>query len=184
MQSLVIRGRVINRFLRAAAKDGWNEATLTKALKAENAPKSVLFADGIYSIAEAVMLGNPGDNSGGNSFANFTKVRDKISAAVNAHLRTLTKNKKAVAKMGGWLLLPQNLTKAAGLFYRVADEIWRECGLHSADFSFYTRRLSLATVYALTFYAWLGEDDPHENEAFLARRIDGLLRLFANRKRS
>ena len=172
MQSLAPRNKVISRFLKLAADEGWSEATLSKALKAENVGNP--FAKGIYSLTEAAVLERVDKTP-----PRRRRVRDKIAAAVIAHLLALNRDKKAFARMGGWLLLPQNAATAGKLFYRVADALWRGCGLHSTNFSFYTQRLSLGAVYALTFYVWLGSEDMMETKAFLARRIDGLLKLFA-----
>jgi ubiquinone biosynthesis protein COQ9 len=57
--------------------------------------------------------------------------------------------------------------------------MWRGAGDRSADFSWYTRRLSLGAIYGATLAWWLRDDDLDVQPAlaFLDRRLADLSRL-------
>ena len=64
-----------------------------------------------------------------------------------------------------------------------ASAIWYAAGDRSADFSWYTRRASLAVILGATLANWLREpEDIDATLAFLDRRLAGLARL--QRKRA
>lgn len=67
---------------------------------------------------------------------------------------------------------------------RTADAMWNAAGDTSADFSWYTRRASLAAVYGATLAFWLRRADPDlsATAAFLDRRLADLARLSRRRK--
>ena len=60
---------------------------------------------------------------------------------------------------------------------RSVDAMWRACGDRSSDFSYYTKRATLAAVYGATFAHWL--TDASEGHAatwaFLDQRIDNVM---------
>ena len=65
---------------------------------------------------------------------------------------------------------------------RTADSVWAAAGDTSADISWYTRRASLAALYAATLAYWLRE--PEDTPAaldFLDRRMAGLARAMRPR---
>ncbi len=176
MQSFVPPEGLADNFLRLAAVGGWNEKTLKRAMRESGAGEPV----GVYLLTEIIMLRRLFESVENRPRAE--KIRDKIIGSVMSHLKSLERDKKAFIALGRRLMRPSRYAEAARLFYAVADELWNTLGIRSADFSFYTRRLSLAAIYGLTFFVWLGSNDPAEVEAFLRRRIDGLLRLFAGAK--
>ena len=59
------------------------------------------------------------------------------------------------------------------------DAIWRGAGDSSADFSWYTKRAILASVYGLTLLYWLRDtsDEDEATLAFLDRRLAGVGRI-------
>ncbi len=71
---------------------------------------------------------------------------------------------------------------------RTADAMWAAAGDASADISWYTRRATLAAAYGATLAYWLSGDAPGhttaEALAFLDRRLAGLARLGASRRRT
>src|SRR3546814_19524997 len=78
-----------------------------------------------------------------------------------------------------FLAQPQHAALALRCLYRTIDEIWFAVGDTSTDFSFYTKRATLAGVYSTTLLAWL--DDTSEGFAdtwaFLDRRIADVMRI-------
>ena len=70
------------------------------------------------------------------------------------------------------LALPGHTRVATRALARTVDTIWRAAGDRSADFSWYTKRVSLAAMHAATVLYALDEDRTEaEIEAFLDRRL-------------
>ena len=63
--------------------------------------------------------------------------------------------------------------------YETIDAIWYAAGDNATDFSFYTKRLTLAAIYGATVLYWL--DDRSEGfadtRAFIDRRLAGAARI-------
>jgi ubiquinone biosynthesis protein COQ9 len=77
------------------------------------------------------------------------------------------------------LALPTNVAAAARITWHTADTLWHAAGDTSADFSYYTKRASLAAVYSSTLLYWLedGSDGSADSWEFLNRRLADTLRL-------
>jgi len=75
--------------------------------------------------------------------------------------------------------MPRNAAAAARLGWRAADVMWRAAGDESTDLNHYTKRLTLAGVYAATLLVFVDDEseDWAETRAFLARRIEGVMRF-------
>ena len=71
------------------------------------------------------------------------------------------------------LALPQHAPLALRLLYETVDGIWYAAGDHATDFSFYTKRATLAGIYAATLLYWLDDRSPDfaDTRAFLDRRL-------------
>ncbi|WP_375397956.1 COQ9 family protein [uncultured Sphingomonas sp.] len=107
------------------------------------------------------------------------KVREKITTLVEARLTLLAPDREALRRALAILALPPNLARAARLGWRAADAMWRAAGDNATDYNHYTKRATLGAIYAATIAVFL--DDASEGQAdtraFLARRIDGLMRF-------
>jgi ubiquinone biosynthesis protein COQ9 len=66
-----------------------------------------------------------------------------------------------------------------------ADRIWTELGDTAEDLNWYTKRATLAGVYAATVLYWLGDDSPGNQATwdFLDRRIAGVMQIEAAKAR-
>ena len=75
--------------------------------------------------------------------------------------------------------LPINSKKSIGILYRTCNSIWRTIGDKSTDFSFYTKRVSLAAVYSSTLLFWLNDTskDQEETSLFLDRRLNDISKI-------
>lgn len=105
------------------------------------------------------------------------RIRDRVTAAIRIRLEQTAGHKEAVARAVALLALPPNGPAALRITARTVDAIWVAIGDRSADFSWYTRRASLAAIYTATLLYWLGDHSP-EAEAtlrFLDRRIEALM---------
>ena len=77
------------------------------------------------------------------------------------------------------MALPQHAPLAARLVYETVDAVWYAAGDSASDFSFYTKRLTLAAIYGAVVLYWL--DDRSEGfvdtRAFLDRRLGDAARV-------
>ena len=73
----------------------------------------------------------------------------------------------------------------ARMLGRTVDAIWHAAGDTSADFSWYTKRATLAAIYAATLLFWLGDtsEDDADTLAFLDRQLARLGRVGRLRSR-
>ncbi len=82
-------------------------------------------------------------------------LRDRVASAVRARIEVLNPHKEAARRAAAFLALPQNAPLAAKLTMRSVDAMWRAAGDRSSDFSYYTKRATLAGVYGATLAYWL-----------------------------
>ena len=73
-------------------------------------------------------------------------------------LNLCQKYKEAVRSSISLTALPINTKISLNILYRTCNSIWRIAGDKSTDFSFYTRRISLAAVYTSTLLFWLNDN--------------------------
>lgn len=106
----------------------------------------------------------------------------RIRALIVARLVMAAPHKEALRQALTVLAAPWNAPLGARLTAETVSAMWYAAGDASADFSWYTRRATLAAVYGTTLAFWM--TDPSEDMAptlaFLDRRLDGLAKL--NRK--
>ncbi|MFX8945920.1 hypothetical protein ABTN08_19905, partial [Acinetobacter baumannii] len=63
------------------------------------------------------------------------KVRQKITALVEARLATLDPQREALHRALALLAMPQNAPRAASLGWRAADLMWRAAGDTATDYN-------------------------------------------------
>ncbi|GGB29211.1 hypothetical protein GCM10011505_08220 [Tistrella bauzanensis] len=106
-------------------------------------------------------------------------MRVRISTAVRVRLEQNALHREAIRTALGILALPQNAALGLKTLYRTVDAMWWAAGDTATDFSFYTKRATLAGVYSSTLAVWL--DDRSEgfadSWAFLDRRIADVMRI-------
>ncbi|MGL4312366.1 MAG: COQ9 family protein [Sphingomonas sp.] len=107
------------------------------------------------------------------------KVRQKIAALVEARLAVLADRREALRRALALLAMPQNAAHAATLGWRAADLMWRAAGDTATDYNHYTKRALLMAIYAATITVFLDDesDDWADTRAFLARRIEAIMRF-------
>ena len=107
------------------------------------------------------------------------KVRERISAGVQARLAVLAPHREAVRRSLALLTAPQNLALGARLLYDAVDAIWYAAGDTATDFNFYTKRGLLAGVYAATTLYWLDDRSPDTADtlSFLDRRLGDVMAI-------
>ncbi|HJQ59021.1 MAG TPA: COQ9 family protein [Vineibacter sp.] len=107
------------------------------------------------------------------------KVRERIPLAVRVRLEQNAAHREAIGRALTTLGLPMNGPLAARLLYRTVDAMWYAAGDRAADFSFYTKRATLAAVYSATVLYWINDrsEGASATWAFLDRRIDDVMRI-------
>jgi ubiquinone biosynthesis protein COQ9 len=101
------------------------------------------------------------------------RLPERIALGVRTRLGLLAPHREAVRRGLSLLALPANGPLALKLLYETVDALWFAAGDDATDFSFYTKRATLAGIYAATTLYWL--DDRSEGsaatDAFLDRRL-------------
>ncbi|MGL4302627.1 MAG: COQ9 family protein [Sphingomonas sp.] len=107
------------------------------------------------------------------------KIRDKITALVEARLAETAPDREALRRALALLALPQNVTRGVKLGWHAADVMWRAAGDTATDYNHYTKRALLAAVYGSTVTIFLNDesDGYTDTRAFLARRIAGIMQF-------
>lgn len=167
-----------------ATFDGWREAALDNAARAlglDPAHARLAFPDGAAGMIEAWYASVDAELAERFPPERIAvlKIRERIAALVLARLDIARPHRQAVRSALSVLAQPRNVALAARLGWRTADMMWRLAGDTATDFNHYSKRLTLAGVYASTLLVWLDDESEGEAEtkAFLARRIDGVMRF-------
>lgn len=107
------------------------------------------------------------------------KIRERITTLVETRIDLLAPNRESLRRALALLALPTNAPLAARLGWRAADMMWRLAGDTATDYNHYSKRAILGSVYAATTAVFLNdESEGHaDTRAFLARRIDGVMRF-------
>jgi ubiquinone biosynthesis protein COQ9 len=112
----------------------------------------------------------------GPEIAGEMRLGKRVRAVVAALLAELSLHKDATRRAMSWLILPRQAGLSTRLMAALVDGIWHAAGDQSSDFSWYTKRASLAAILAPTLLFWLHDMD-FDNEttlAFFDRRLAGL----------
>jgi ubiquinone biosynthesis protein COQ9 len=176
------RDRAVEAALPHVPLDGWTSKALRAGLADagfDPADLALLFPDGPVGAIEAWC--DLADRRMAEELARLDlasmRIRDRVTTAIRIRLAQNAGRKEAVARATALLALPQNAVAATRVTARAVDAIWVAIGDRSADFSWYTKRASLAVIYSATVLYWLRDDTP-EAEAtlrFLDRRIEALM---------
>jgi len=106
------------------------------------------------------------------------RFRDKIAEALWLRLEVVD-DKEAVRRAATLFALPHHAGDSAKAVWQTADAIWTAVGDTSEDYNWYTKRATLAGVWAATVLYWLGDESPgHQNtRAFIDRRIEDVMQI-------
>ena len=107
------------------------------------------------------------------------RVPQKIKTIILIRLHLSQKYKEAVRSSLSLTAIPKNSKQSLKILYRTCHRIWKIAGDTSTDFSFYTKRASLAAVYSSTLLFWLNDNSStqDETESFLDRRLKDISRI-------
>jgi ubiquinone biosynthesis protein COQ9 len=155
----------VERPLREAAKDLGFDATMgERAFPGGPVEAAVHFADladrRLAAEAEAADL-------------QALPVGKRIAWLVRRRLEPWTDQREVIRRAITLLSLPNHTAAAMRTTWKTVDCLWYAGGDASADFSYYTKRATLAAVYTATLLYWLEDksDGFVETWAFLDRRL-------------
>ena len=102
-----------------------------------------------------------------------SRVSESIALAIATRLEIIAPWREAVRRALSVLALPRHVPLGLRLLYETVDGIWYAAGERATDFSFYTKRVTLAAIYAATLLYWLEDSSPgfSDTRAFLERRL-------------
>ena len=101
------------------------------------------------------------------------RISDRIALAIATRFEIIAPWREAVRRALWVLALPRHAPLGLRLLYETVDGIWYAAGDRATDFSFYTKRVTLAAIYAATLLYWLEDSSPDfsDTRAFLERRL-------------
>ena len=165
------------------AFDGWSETSLRAACQDLSVTRQMAaLACPRGAIDLAIRFHHDGDEAMQvvlqKTDINAMKIREKITFLVRVSLDAI-RDKEAVRRGATLMALPQHAAEGAGLVWGTCDRIWAAIGDSSADVNWYTKRLTLGSVYSATVLYWLGDNSPNHQDtwAFLDRRIENVMQF-------
>ena len=165
------------------AFDGWSETSLRAACQDLSITRQMAaLACPRGAIDLAIRFHHDGDEAMQvvlqKTDINAMKIREKITFSVRARLDAI-RDKEAVRRGATLIALPQHAAEGAGLVWGTCDRIWAAIGDSSADVNWYTKRLTLSSVYSATVLYWLGDNSQNHQDTwtFLDRRIENVMQF-------
>jgi ubiquinone biosynthesis protein COQ9 len=184
------RDRLIAAMLPDVAFDGWSSHTLKAAARRTGIPVEealALFPRGAPDLVAAFsrwadrrML----DRLEG-AVLDELRLSARIALALRLRFEAMAPWHEAVRRAAAVLAMPLNVPLGLRLLYETVDGIWYAVGDNSTDFSFYTKRASLAGVMTAATLYWLEDRSPGfaDTQAFIERRLADLHRIGGLRER-
>ncbi len=190
MEMLRMKDALVEAMLPHAAFDGWSVAALAAAARDLDLDPTLparLFPGGSAEVVAHFV-----------DFADRAMVEDfaaggfdgsgiglQVFQAIRLRLERWADHREAIRRAASVLSLPQNLPLALRLTWGTADSVWRAIGDQSHDFSWYSKRATLAAVYSATLLYWLddGSEDNADTWAFLRRRLGDIRNIPKLRER-
>ena len=174
-----LRERVVEAALPHIAFDGWTMAALRAGATAaglDEGEAQVLFPRGSMeaidvhmALADRRMIEEVSALDPAPAGAAAT-----VRAAIRVRLEQNAPHREAIRRAAARLSLPHNAPLAVRSLYRTVDAIWLLADDRSTDFSYYTKRATLAGIYAAVLQVWLNDrsEGLEATWAFLDRRLE------------
>jgi ubiquinone biosynthesis protein COQ9 len=164
--------------------DGWSRKAMlaaAKDLKTDISVFDLTFPEGAIDMI-TLFIQNADDRMEAELASRSVldmKIRDRITLAIRSRLELYGPQKEAVRRAVNILTLPRNAVRATKLTANTVSLMWYATGDTSANFNWYSKRLTLSAVYGATLLYWL--DDKSEDHAktweFLDRRIENVMQV-------
>jgi ubiquinone biosynthesis protein COQ9 len=172
------RDAAIEAVLPHVATSGWTVATL---LAAAGPDADLLFPGGPADMVECYcdLADRWMEQDAAAQPIEALRVPQRVRAVIAARLRRNEPYKDAVRRGLGVLAAPGRGVLAVQTTARTVDTIWYAAGDSSADFSWYTKRATLAAVYTATLLFWLKDSSSDSTSTldFLDRQLGFVSRI-------
>jgi ubiquinone biosynthesis protein COQ9 len=172
--------KLVDAILPHTAFDGWTDKALRQALTdlgRDPGEARLLFAsdadmiEAAFALADQRMIEAACALEGG--------LTSRVRKTIALRLEQMAGDKEAIRRGIARLSLPGRAPRLARIIAATTDSIWFAARDKSADFSWYTKRLSLGTVWLATLLFWLSDEslEAEATLAFLNRRLEGVGRI-------
>lgn len=179
-----LRSALATLVARNAAFDGWRKAAVANAAAQAGVNPAIAelaFAGGAVAMIDAWFAHIDAEMTEALPPETLAamKIRQRITALVETRLDLLARDRESLRRALAILAMPQNLPRSAQLGWRAADVMWRLAGDVATDYNHYSKRTILGGVYLATLLTFIDDESEGQAEtrAFLARRIDGIMRF-------
>ena len=176
----------------AAVFDGWTLAAIDSAAETLGVDRDV---------ARLAFAGDDDEDTRGNAMAMIAawidhvdaamadafppgaldgaSVREKIRRLVRFRLEAIAGREEALRRALAIMAMPQNAATALRRGWKSADAMWRTAGDNASDYNWYTKRATLAALYAAALPVFIDDasGDKAATWAFLDRRIADVMRF-------
>ncbi|MBN9561737.1 MAG: COQ9 family protein [Alphaproteobacteria bacterium] len=184
------RDAAIEALLPNVPFDGWTMRALRAGLRAIGQPEAdaeLLFPGGAADMVEAYcdLADRRMEEAAAGLDLAAMRLPERVRAVLALRLRQNRGHKEAVRRAVGLLAVPRHAGLAARCTARTVDAVWHAVGDRTADFSWYTKRAILASIYTATVLFWIRDqsEDDAATLAFLDRRLAELGRITRLRRR-
>jgi ubiquinone biosynthesis protein COQ9 len=184
------RAALIAATLPNVAFDGWSRPALRAAARRVGMPADEALALFPHGAAELVAcFSRWADVRMLDRFEAMVpeplRISESIALAIVTRLEIIAPWREAVRRALSVLALPRHAPLGLRLLYETVDGIWYAAGERATDFSFYTKRVTLAAIYAATLLYWLEDSSPDfsDTRAFLERRLSEVAAIGKARQR-
>jgi ubiquinone biosynthesis protein COQ9 len=172
------RALILEHILILAPFDGWSEHTMAQAAKRANLDKKaakLTFPGGISDCLDYFFASEDDELAHAFPVAALAAKRmpERIETLVMAKLERFSAHREAVRRAVASRALPWNVPGTLHSLYRTIDLMWKLAGDTSTDFSYYTKRATLAALYSSTLLYWLNDNSKNTEgtRQFLKRRL-------------
>lgn len=162
--------------------DGWSERTFLRTCSEMDysvAELSSLFPRG--GIDMAIFFHQMGDENFSNQFFRFKdddlRISEKIENAIFTRLNTVVSDREVIKRSVGIFATPLYISDGTRMIWETSDKIWNLVGDDSRDFTWYSKRISLSTVFSSCLLYWLEDEstDFVNTRGFIDRRIRDIM---------
>lgn len=168
----------------SAVFDGWTGEAATNAATARGVDPHVArlaFKGGAMDMIAAWIASVDAAMAGALDPADLAAVpiRERIRRLVQFRLDAIAGKEEALKRAIAIMAMPWNARRALQLGWNSADIMWRLAGDVATDHNHYTKRATLATIYAATLAVFADDqsEGKAETRAFLDRRIEDVIRF-------
>lgn len=179
-----LRRHLAPQVAEAAMFDGWSDAAVEGAALAtgvDPAAARFAFEGRPMTMITAWIARIDADMAAALPAARIANlpIRERIRSLVQFRLDALAGKEEALRRALIEMAKPRNMAAAAKLGWHSADAMWRLAGDTATDYNHYSKRATLAAIYAATLAVFAEDrsDDHADARAFLDRRIEGVMRF-------